>query len=269
MKQIFTFCIIAVFCSCNVYQYITLSSTDMQQNNRHQFVMENDTMKLVYDFNGPNGQIKITVYNKLNKPLLVDLNRSALVVNNKAIGFNSGQVQLSSSVNASVSGPGIVSASGTVASATTLPQGSVFIPAGAFITQPTVVNIADKNLENIPADQFLPESFRLNDSTSRTLRTAHFTAGASPLVFKTYLTLVQPDAPAKETAVQHSFYASELRQTTTPPNRLNYEKRAAGNEFYVSKPNKKANRAGGVVALGALAAVILIIANNAHPPHHG
>src|SRR5882724_1485307 len=99
MKQIFTFCIIVLCCSCNTFQYIRVSSPDIPQNKQQQFETENDTMKLVYDFNGLNGPMKITVYNKLNKPLQMDLNRSVMIVNNNAIGLNSGSLEVSGSIS--------------------------------------------------------------------------------------------------------------------------------------------------------------------------
>ena len=39
---------------CSVYQYATLSANDMVQNGQKEFVSENDSLKIVYNFNGFN-----------------------------------------------------------------------------------------------------------------------------------------------------------------------------------------------------------------------
>ncbi|HEY4151029.1 MAG TPA: hypothetical protein VGM41_18955 [Chitinophagaceae bacterium] len=124
--------------SCNTYQYITLSSPDISRNYRHQFVMENDTMKLLYDFNGLNGPMKVTMYNKLDRPLMLDLNKCVLIMNDEAVGLNNGSVQVSNSVSVSTIGTSSV-ASGSSDASAILPQGSLFIPSHTYVTRSTVL----------------------------------------------------------------------------------------------------------------------------------
>ena len=266
MKQIFTFSIIALCCSCNTFQYIRVSSPDIPQNKQRQFETENDTMKLVYDFNGLSGPMKITVYNKLDKPLQMDLNRSVMIVNNNAIGLNSGSVEVSGSISATSTGGGTSTASGSVSASTVLPQGIVFIPPGTFISRSTLPVVA-KTFDRIPAGEFLEENDNA-DTSSRMLKTAHFNRESSPLAFSTLLTFVQPDAPQTTITRQHSFYVSEIKQTTVNPYHLDYAKRAEGDELYISKPNKSAFTAGGIATLAVLVLLGFIIGNNAHPMSH-
>jgi len=249
--------------SCSTYQYITVASPDISQNSQHQFVAENDTMKLTYDFNGSNGPVHITVFNKLDKPLLIDMNRSALIVNDKAISFYSGKVELMASLNTSTYRsyiPGIVStSSGTVSATGTLPAGMIFIPSGSYITQSPLV-ITNQNLENIPDDKFHTERYTADDQSVYKMKTAGFTAASSPLVFRTYLTFVQDDADKKAITWQHSFYVSEVKQSTAGPYNVNFSN--AGDQFYVSKVNNGAQVAGTAAVVAVVATAAAVGANN-------
>ena len=78
--KIFCGIIIVLFLSgCNVYQMVSLSS-DLPLNGKFQFLMENDSVNIVYSFNGQSGPIHIELYNKLDKPLYIDWAKCALVI---------------------------------------------------------------------------------------------------------------------------------------------------------------------------------------------
>jgi hypothetical protein len=240
-----------LLCSCNTYQYITVSSPDMKQNEQHQFVAENDTIRLTYNFNGRNGPVQVTVFNKLSKPLLVDLNRSALIINDKAVAFNNNQMEINGYVNGSSIQwtRGVSTSSGNIHATATLPAGVMFIPAGSFIAQSTLV-ITDKNFEDIPDDQFRKERYTADDMTEHRIKTADFTKEASPLSFRTYLTLMTDDDDRKEFVQQHSFYISQVKQTLAGPGTIDFSN--AGDQFYVSKPNSGTQAAVGAAVVTAL-----------------
>src|SRR5947209_4687068 len=80
--------------SCSIYQYATIESSTMNKNEKKEFVTENDTLRLVYNFNGINAPINITVQNKLNVPISIDWQRSALIVNDTAISYVPGTVNI-------------------------------------------------------------------------------------------------------------------------------------------------------------------------------
>src|SRR4051812_46882763 len=74
--------------SCSRYQYATINgSSGITTNDKLEFVAENDSLRLVYNFNGANAPINITIQNKLQKPVYIDWQRSALIVNDKAISY--------------------------------------------------------------------------------------------------------------------------------------------------------------------------------------
>jgi len=54
----------------------------LYQNEKKEFVIENDTALLKYTFAGENFPITISIFNKLLQPLYVDLGRSTVIINN-------------------------------------------------------------------------------------------------------------------------------------------------------------------------------------------
>src|SRR6185436_1232129 len=83
------------FSSCQTYQYLSLTGTNIAQDSSHQFVAENDTLLLQYNFNGHNGPVKITVYNKTSMPIYIDWKKSAIIYGDKAYSYYSPDMQLS------------------------------------------------------------------------------------------------------------------------------------------------------------------------------
>jgi hypothetical protein len=122
------------------------------------------------------------------------------------------------------------------------------------------VVLADKNLENIPEDSFRRVKYPEGDAWQYQLKTASFTRESSPLLFRTYLTFISADSSRKEMTRQHSFYVSEIRQTTVNPANFGYE--AKGDQFFVSRQNKGAYAAGWVAATAVVAAAAAVSANN-------
>ncbi|MCD8263001.1 MAG: hypothetical protein LUD02_01640 [Tannerellaceae bacterium] len=66
--------VILFLSSCSSYYYATLDSTDRTgaKNMHGDFVIENDTLTILYSFHGENAPVYVTVYNKLEEPLFVD-----------------------------------------------------------------------------------------------------------------------------------------------------------------------------------------------------
>ncbi|HNC30155.1 MAG TPA: hypothetical protein PKX08_09130, partial [Cyclobacteriaceae bacterium] len=75
LSLITALCIVCT--GCSTYQYVTVSSPLKTQN---EFIAENDTVKISYDFSGEQGPVKISIYNKLSTPLYVDWSKSALII---------------------------------------------------------------------------------------------------------------------------------------------------------------------------------------------
>ena len=72
--QHFLLFVLFIFCfsSCTTYQYITLASEDVSQNEKKEFLWENDTTKITYQFSGEGGLMTIAVFNKTDQPVYVN-----------------------------------------------------------------------------------------------------------------------------------------------------------------------------------------------------
>jgi hypothetical protein len=87
-ETIFRFVIVVagiIFLSgCTKFQYISVSS-NLPQDDKKEFVIENDTVLIKYSFSGENLQVKATLYNKLQQPIYFDVQRSAVIINDYQI----------------------------------------------------------------------------------------------------------------------------------------------------------------------------------------
>src|ERR1044072_8385415 len=85
--------------SCSRYQYVTINGSDIKSNNNHEFVEENDSVRIQYTFNGPDAPINLVIVNKTSVPIIIDWSRSALIVNDKAISYVSNLVPIEGTFN--------------------------------------------------------------------------------------------------------------------------------------------------------------------------
>ena len=79
---------------CAQYQYVFIDS-HLNQNDKKEFIKENDTVMVKYTFSGENMPITITIYNKLQQPLYIDWERSAVIINNVQVNgsfYHDGQI---------------------------------------------------------------------------------------------------------------------------------------------------------------------------------
>ena len=71
--------------SCVSYKIGTISSNSKELNNN--FVFENDTIRISYNFWGKNGLASFDIYNKLNVPIYLDWKKSAFIPNDKMMSY--------------------------------------------------------------------------------------------------------------------------------------------------------------------------------------
>ena len=77
---------ILILPGCYQYQYITLNS-NMSQNEKKEFIVENDTASIKYTFAGENCPITIGMYNKLKDTIYINWAKSAVIINGKKISY--------------------------------------------------------------------------------------------------------------------------------------------------------------------------------------
>ena len=255
MKYVLLIVLLFAFASCTSYRYIKLESADLSRNKDNGFIETGDSIEVNYHFYGSKGPVHLTIYNKMNNGLQVDLSRSALVLNDKAISLYSGDINISGVMHSNTIEwtKNISSTSGMVTARGSLPQTMLFIPAHAYIDI-TPITVTDQFFDTIPDSKYV-KSYYLNegDISSKPIKTARFGQAESPLVFKTYLSFMIPDGDQKEFVKQHVFYISEIVKAPFRPDEFGYMQSPNGDKFYVSH-TKGAGVGAGILVATAVAA---------------
>lgn len=278
MKKLYTLAAAAIalpilFTSCSVYQLNTIASSNTERNEVDgSFVQENDSLKIIYSFNGENAPVSIEIHNKLNEPLLIDWQRSAILYNDSAVSYAGNKAAINGTIhgtsingisyNNSVYGRDISFNNSTVNGTITLPQYSDFIPPHAFIKR-VPLSLTDVFFENFSDTMYKKVSIPSNeDYTPVQGKRAVFTPTNSPLSFSSYLTFGSA-ASDKKVSYQQRFYIAELiKMPSHPGNTALMEKR--GDMFFVSKQTGAGKTLAGVGAIVAVSAIATqaVISNN-------
>ena len=218
--------------SCASYQYVTLNSDQMPKNQRKELTWESDTLRVSYNFSGAGGPVTLKIFNKTDKPLYIDWNRSAIVRDGHASSLANPNVQFDGSILSYGRGSGYSNFSGSF----TLPEGINLVPPGSDISKSV-----QQFVEASPiGGQFLPDSTRVQkgihtDGSSYTFKRYSFDAAGSPLQFHSFLTFVLGNSDKAVFTLSHSFYAKEVILTKEEPEYY-YSYVQGGDNMYVKQP---------------------------------
>jgi len=255
-----------ILSSCSKYEINVLSSSDMKKDpNTGKFSTENDSVKITYSFFGHNAPINLDVYNKLNEPMYIDWQRSAFITGDKAVSYASDQVHINGDISDVAVNNGPLSFSGGSIDATAnLPKSVVFVPPHTHVGS-RLLEVTDQQFDYYASDQFEKQEIPSSTLSGTSLvKVKEFTEDASPLNFKSYITLYTLDKNApRYMAYQHSFYISKLMKTTDEPQYFGFINDQRGDFFYTSKTTGFGKAATGVALAGALIGVAALEAK--HP----
>jgi hypothetical protein len=197
--------------ACSPWQYMTVNSAQLTHNDYNQLVYENDTVRLIYDIAGSDGQVKLRIFNKTNQPLTIDWQRSAFVRNQQTVSFLNKDIiihghtihytRYTSSLIASF----------------TLPDSAGFIPPGSEVSNdlPTLARTG-------PLQIYVPDSLprkelaEANGIGSVKFRQVHYDEAGSPIRFSSYLTF-SIGHDNKEFSLTNHFYVSDVYQADGGP----------------------------------------------------
>lgn len=83
MRNIFIYMILGLlFSSCGTsYYYAQMQSNDpyMEKDVKGNFVVDSDSLSLIYSFHGENAPVKVTVRNKMERPIYIDWRQSYFI----------------------------------------------------------------------------------------------------------------------------------------------------------------------------------------------
>lgn len=257
-KLIFISALLITLSSCNTYYYSILDTpnTDTECIENGDFLFENDSLWVAYNFGGRNAPVKITIFNKLNTPLSVDWKRSALIINNVAESYASSDSPFfGNSISESIQTHNDRSV--TYKEFGGVIEGSKDI---GYIFPQTMISNQFMNIyadyKNIRSSDYDDIEIPNRSGKKYTVKKANYNIHNTPLKFKSYLTLFY-DAE-KPIQIQTEFYVAGLiKSSGLTPSTLPHNMDDKGNIFYYEKTNNAGWYIfGGVAGVGAMVLIL-------------
>ncbi len=223
-----------LFCNCTTFQYITLGS-DLKKNEGNEFILENDTLLLKYQFKGEGGPVNVYVYNKLQKPLFIDWAMSSIILNNKSYSFLPTESKLRATFSSSSYryGSRYSHGSGNVTGVIKTDREKTFIPPQTFITETRIA----VNHSYVKTPSPLNQKITIKGKSDIKARGifADYTQSNSPLKFKSYLTFSFSEDSSHAYHMENNFWAEQITEVILSPSNLLIQ---PNNQFYIRKrPN--------------------------------
>lgn len=212
---------------CATYYYSSVQSNDdtLVQAEDGSYINNDSNVVVTYSFSEQNGGFVYQIENRSNDPISVDWNKSVVSVEDKVFqDVNRGKI--SGSVNSQQSPTYTI---GSFSGKVDFPNERLFIPPGEKTSYTPIAISQFFNLNKIPKSSF--EKGYIGVST---VRTAQFTKETSPLVFRSYLTIVN-EKDHSERVIKDEFYISYVTRTNERPLGLIATAREQKNLFYIRK----------------------------------
>lgn len=247
MKSIFTyFLLLMFFSSCSsTYFFSTLDSknTDVEKQDNGDFLIETESLWIAYCFSGQDAPVRITLYNKLDKPLYIDWKKSALVINDEAFSYAGGKIDFVGGgdfYQYDKRGYGVGRFDGIMEKREDL----------TFIPPKTKASYASLSLNfNFDGlDKGLYKNAMMFDKNKNAfeVKKIFFDEETSPVLIKSYLTVYEK--PERPMLFEQEFFLTDIVRTQDiSPKRMSAEQLDRGDFFFTEKP---ANRTAGNIFLG-------------------
>jgi hypothetical protein len=199
-----------LFTSCTKYQYLTLSSENTRHNPRNQFVAENDSFRIVYDFYGFDSPLWLSVTNKQPSLLEVDWSRSFIIRGGKPEplfkpgGALTGELEREASSRSTLINASLVQSSPVEM----VPQGATISKEGGKIwpfRKPVNIKRSDMKREKIKVQGFKKKIWKAASAKEM-----------APINFRIYLTL-NPGKERVPVVIDRSFHVSGLVESRVEP----------------------------------------------------
>jgi hypothetical protein len=260
--SLFLACIAMIFASCRSYQINTVSSANMRKNDSTGvFIVENDSLTIRYSFSGNNAPVNVEVFNKLNEPMVINWERSALVVKDKAYSYVDDNLKITgetsgSSVNYAAnrnSWGDVRYNTGTLNANIKLSKNESFLPPHSQMGRSIFV-LGQIPLKEIDKSAFNKTTFIDNDGITKIYsKTANFSIANSPLKFKSYLTLYTfKDNQPRPFVNEQEFFISNVTKLNLNPRNIPQFSNNPGDIIINSKSTGFAKTMAAVGAIGAV-----------------
>jgi hypothetical protein len=204
-------------CTTPYYQLVETKTTNTKVVDDN-YVFENDSIKVTYNFWLDRGILNFTIYNKLKKPLYIDWKKSSYI--NNSIKMNYWNDEASTKTISEYESSSFIflgsrdvysKTNGISSSLTTKPEIITFVPPNSNYTRKQFY-LTPKSFIKIPVNSYRIEKIpAFNDPEKQaTLYVKDFQKDESPLVFRNFITFSFSDKFDQEFYLDHEFYISRV-----------------------------------------------------------
>lgn len=205
--------------SCSFIQLFEVNSINTKATEGY-FQIENDTLRIIYNFNSEGGTMSFLVLNKLNVPLYLDWRKSSFILNNsknnywddiietKTIGSNLG-FSKSQNLNTNLWNLNSIGLS-AFASIVTKPERITFIPPSTLIPQ-NKFTLYPKSYYSFRGKPEITEQI-FDSKKVYKIQLENYNAQNSPLIFRNFLTFSTTENFASEFYIDNSFYVDCVKK---------------------------------------------------------
>jgi hypothetical protein len=117
------------------------------------------------------------------------------------------------------------------------------------------MGVTNRIITNVPDSAFHKVKFFMADDIRVQVKHAQFTETTSPLRFRSYLTVMIGEQPAKPVVYEHTFYISDLINSGQGPENIWFPSIYRGNQYYVQASTGFGNAATGFGIIAGTAIV--------------
>lgn len=235
--------------SCSTtYFYSVMNSKDpyVQKNGYGEFVVEGDSLNIIYRFHGENAPVSVGVKNKTTQPIFIDWRRSGIIIDSVSSSYLPFYDDLDDPDRLISDKEGI----------------SIIMPKDEV--SETMLELSNFKFHKIK-DKYYNQSYIDFDIDGKknAYPAIHYAENDSPIFLSTYLTVYLNEEDIHQPLVyENDFYMSELFKTKgISPKEIGSFNKPRGDMFFVRKENghKFWNGVGAVVGVVAIVAVDVLI----------
>lgn len=233
MKYLFLLSGLLLFSSCSTYYGSTINTKDpyVVKNEYGEFVIEGDSLDVVYNFYGQNAPIVIGVYNKTSKPFYVDWCKSGIMIDDIPTTYIEAS-QLENSINSQ-----LVNFKYFLKNSDCL----TFVKPYTRLNK-QILELTNFNFQNINDSLYHKWNTEADSwGENKKYNTIRYLDTDSPIYLRTFLTVYE-DSTNIEDAYYYEidFYMSELiKMTGTSPTSIAAYRLGRGDFFYVKEQKEK------------------------------
>jgi hypothetical protein len=250
--------IVLSLCSCTRYQYVAIDS-NLPRNQQNEYLVENDSMRITYNFQGWEGPLNINIENKGDKPFYINWQKSAVILDGKKYSLWQDRTDIQG-IGSDIT----LRWNNFYSSGVSDFQGVLYRDEQvSFIPPHSSINMTPVNLRT----NFIPRSNEVPVArTSLPTREGRvnaklqlFEPDNSPVKFRSFLTLSSDQNFNNPVYLDDLFWISSVTESHSSPGKVTY---LPENQYYLRQTTGFGSFTIGVVAITTIVLAVIFGANN-------